>query len=95
MASTISIACTPSSPATSGLRPLAMASPKSRNWRSNGSSEIAIGSLAPFERQFLDFGDAIAKGRPPLVSGEEGYQALEVVEAVYRSCRTGQKVVLG
>jgi predicted dehydrogenase len=51
-------------------------------------------SLEPFERQFLDFGDAIAKGRKPLVSGEEGYQALEVVEAVYRSCRTGEKVVL-
>src|ERR1035438_4954417 len=47
MASTISMACTPSSPATSGLRPLAMASPKSRNCRSKGSSEIAMGSLAP------------------------------------------------
>ena len=32
--------------------------------------------------------------RKPLVSGEEGLQALEVVEAVYRSCRTGMKVAL-
>jgi predicted dehydrogenase len=51
-------------------------------------------SLEPFERQFLDFGDAISKGRKPQCSGEEGYQALEVVEAIYRSCRSGEKVVL-
>jgi predicted dehydrogenase len=51
-------------------------------------------SLEPFERQFRDFGDSISAGRKPLVAGEEGYQALEVVDAVYRSCRTGQKVTL-
>ena len=51
-------------------------------------------SLEPFERQFLDFGDAIAKRRKPRVAGEEGYQALEIVDAVYRSCRTGEKVTL-
>ena len=51
-------------------------------------------SLEPFERQFLDFGDAIAKGRKPLVAGEEGYQALELVDAIYRSCRSGEKVRL-
>jgi predicted dehydrogenase len=51
-------------------------------------------SLEPFERQFLDFGDAIAKGRKPMVSGEEGVQAMEIVDAIYRSCRTGEKVSL-
>jgi predicted dehydrogenase len=50
--------------------------------------------LESFERQFLDFGDAIAKGRKPLVSGEEGYQALELVEAIYRACQSGEKVIL-
>ena len=60
----------------------------------SGASEPMAISREPFGRQFLDFADAIAKGRKPLVSGEEGYQALEVVDAVYRSCRTGQKVVL-
>jgi len=60
----------------------------------SGASDPMAISLAPFERQFLDFGDAIRHGRQPRVSGEEGYQALEVVDAVYRSCRTGQKVVL-
>ena len=47
-----------------------------------------------FERQFLDFGDAIRTGRKPRVAGEEGYQALEIVDAVYRSCRTREKVTL-
>ena len=60
-----------------------------------GASDPMAISLEPFERQFLDFADAIAKGRKPLVAGEEGYQALELVDAVYRSCRSGDKVVLG
>ena len=51
-------------------------------------------SVAPFERQFLDFADAIAKGRKPLVAGEEGVQAMEIVDAVYRSCRAGERVSL-
>jgi len=67
--------------------------PVSKEVASGASDPMAI-SLEPFERQFLDFGDAIAKGRKPLVSGEEGYQALELVDAVYRSCRTGEKVRL-
>jgi predicted dehydrogenase len=60
----------------------------------SGASDPMAISLAPFERQFLDFGEAIRKDRKPAVSGEEGYQALEIVDAVYRSCRTGEKVVL-
>ncbi len=67
--------------------------PVSKDVASGASDPMAI-SLEPFERQFLDFGDAIANGRKPLVSGEEGYQALELVDAVYRSCRSGEKVVL-
>jgi UDP-N-acetyl-2-amino-2-deoxyglucuronate dehydrogenase len=61
----------------------------------SGSSDPMAISLEPFERQFLDFGEAIRKGRKPLVSGIEGCQALEIVDAVYRSCRSGEKVVLG
>jgi predicted dehydrogenase len=67
--------------------------PVVREAASGASDPMAI-SLTPFERQFRDFGDAIAAGRQPLVSGEEGYRALELVDAVYRSCRTGEKVVL-
>jgi UDP-N-acetyl-2-amino-2-deoxyglucuronate dehydrogenase len=60
----------------------------------SGASDPMAISLEPFERQFLDFGDAIAKRRKPMVAGEEGYQALELVDAIYRSCRTGEKVAL-
>ena len=67
--------------------------PVERDVASGASDPMAI-SLAPFERQFLDFGAAIRDGRKPLVSGEEGCHALELVEAIYRSCREGAKVVL-
>ncbi|HLJ14515.1 MAG TPA: Gfo/Idh/MocA family oxidoreductase [Bryobacteraceae bacterium] len=67
--------------------------PLAKDVASGASDPMAI-SLTPFERQFLDFAEAIRTGRPPLVSGEEGYRALEVVLSVYRSCREGQKVTL-
>jgi UDP-N-acetyl-2-amino-2-deoxyglucuronate dehydrogenase len=67
--------------------------PVAKDVASGASDPMAI-SLEPFERQFLDFGDAIAKGRKPLVAGEEGCEALEVVDAIYRSCRSGEKVTL-
>jgi len=67
--------------------------PIERDVQSGASDPMAI-SLVPFERQFLDFGEAIREGRKPLVSGEEGFQALELVEAIYQSCRQGSKVVL-
>ena len=60
----------------------------------SGASDPMAISLEPFERQFRDFAEAIRTGRKPLVAGEDGCQALEIVEAVYQSCRTGRKVVL-
>src|SRR5579884_1109718 len=53
--------------------------PVERDVASGASDPMAI-SLTPFERQFRDFGEAIEKGRRPLVAGEGGYQALEIVE---------------
>jgi len=67
--------------------------PVAQNVASGASDPMAI-SLEPFERQFRDFGEAIEQGRKPLVAGEEGLQALEIVDAVYRSCRTGDKIIL-
>jgi UDP-N-acetyl-2-amino-2-deoxyglucuronate dehydrogenase len=67
--------------------------PVAKEVASGASDPMAI-SLEPFERQFRDFADAIRNKRKPLVGGEEGYEALELVDAVYRSCRTGEKVVL-
>ena len=68
--------------------------PLARDIASGASDPMAI-SLEPFERQFRDFGEAISTGRQPLVGGEEGYQALEIVMGVYESCRTGRTVKLG
>jgi UDP-N-acetyl-2-amino-2-deoxyglucuronate dehydrogenase len=67
--------------------------PVDREVASGASDPMAI-SLAPFERQFIDFGDAIRSGRKPLSSGEDGCRALEVVSAVYDSCRSGHTVRL-
>ena len=60
----------------------------------SGSSDRLAISLTPFERQFLDFGKVICTGRKPLVSGEDGYRAPELVLAAYRSCREGRVVSL-
>ncbi len=68
--------------------------PVEREVMSGSSDPMAI-PLTPFERQFRDFGDAIKTGRKPLVSGEDGYRALEFVTSAYRSAREGRKVTLG
>jgi predicted dehydrogenase len=67
--------------------------PLARDVASGASDPMAI-SLAPFERQFRDFGDAIRDNRQPVSSGEEGVRALELVVGIYNSCRTGEKVRL-
>jgi predicted dehydrogenase len=59
--------------------------------QSGASNPMAI-SLLPFERQFLDFAAAIREDRNPLVSGEEGYRTLAVVDAVYRSCGSQKQI---
>jgi UDP-N-acetyl-2-amino-2-deoxyglucuronate dehydrogenase len=64
--------------------------PVSHQASSGASDPLAI-SLEPFERQFLDFADAIRSGRAPAVSGRDGLLALEVVDAIYRACRSGER----
>ena len=68
--------------------------PLAREVASGASDPMAI-SLEPFERQFLDFGEACRTGRVPVSSGNDGLRALEVVEAIYQSCRQGKPVRLG
>lgn len=68
--------------------------PVDREVASGASDPMAI-SLAPFERQFKDFGDAIKEGRRPVSAGDDGLLALEVVESIYNSCRTGVPVRMG
>ena len=68
--------------------------PLSKEVMSGASDPMAI-SLAPFERQFLNFGEACHQGATLLVSGEDGYRALEFVLSAYQSCRTGERIVFG
>lgn len=56
----------------------------------SGASDPMAISTVPFERQFLDFGEAIRSGRKPVVSGEEGYHAVELVTSIYASCASGE-----
>ena len=44
----------------------------------------------PHRDQLLDFCDAVREGRPPLVDGVAGRQAVAVVTAIYASARTGR-----
>lgn len=46
------------------------------------------------KRQLADIIEAIRSQRPPLVTGEEGRRALQIVLAVYESARSGQPVRL-
>ena len=59
-----------------------------------GAADPTAISVAPFERQFLDFGEAIRTGRKPMCSGPDGCRALEATLAIYRSCREGKPVRL-
>jgi len=59
----------------------------------SGSSDPMAISLTSFERQFQDFADAVRHNREPVVNGEEGYRALEVVLRIYQSCRSNSSDV--
>ena len=67
--------------------------PIQKNVASGSSDPMAI-SLVSFERQFLDFAEAIKTEQTPSVDGEQGYRALEAVLAIYQSCREGRSVEL-
>ena len=58
----------------------------------SGASDPMAISLAPFERQLRDFGEACKARRAPAISGPDGYRALQVVTSVYQSCREGRKI---
>ncbi|HXF11746.1 MAG TPA: Gfo/Idh/MocA family oxidoreductase [Terriglobales bacterium] len=68
--------------------------PLAQNIASGSSDPMAI-SVTTFERQFRDFADAIRQRREPLVNGEEGYRALQVVLGIYESCREQKSIRIG
>jgi glucose-fructose oxidoreductase len=53
-----------------------------------------IGKRDQFAPQLLYFSDCIQKNREPEPSGEEGLQDVRIVEALYKSAKTGQAVRL-
>jgi UDP-N-acetyl-2-amino-2-deoxyglucuronate dehydrogenase len=58
----------------------------------SGASDPMAISVVPFERQIQDFAAACESGRSPLIAGEDGYEALQLVSAIYDSCRTNRPV---
>ncbi len=67
--------------------------PISKGSESGASDPMAI-SLAPFERQMLDFAQACAVGKAGLCSGEEGYRALQLVQSIYEACAERRVMVV-
>jgi predicted dehydrogenase len=61
---------------------------------SSGASDPMAISLASFERQFHDFGQAIRSKRTPLIDGHEGYRALQVILGIYESCRENKLITI-
>ncbi|MFA4886296.1 MAG: gfo/Idh/MocA family oxidoreductase, partial [Desulfotomaculaceae bacterium] len=41
-----------------------------------------------------DMAEAVLTGRKPLVDGNEGRKALEIILAIYKSCALGQEVII-
>lgn len=58
----------------------------------SGASDPMAIATASLERQLLDFGEACKANRAPLVSGIDGYRALQLVTSIYDSCRTERQV---
>jgi glucose-fructose oxidoreductase len=58
------------------------------------SSRKRIGKRDQFAPQLLYFSDCIQKNRDPEPSGEEGLQDVRIVEALYKSAKTGRAVTL-
>jgi UDP-N-acetyl-2-amino-2-deoxyglucuronate dehydrogenase len=61
------------------------------------STAVAGPALASHEHhraQLADVLAALAAGRPPAVTGEDGRRAVELVDGVYRSAAAGRPVAL-
>ena len=46
------------------------------------------------KRQIADFLAAVAKGENPFIDGNEGKKAVAIIEAVYRSARSGERIFI-
>lgn len=55
---------------------------------------VTPGGLRPHVALLEDFARSIAAGAPAPIPGEEGLAGLQVIEAAYRSARTGKRIVI-
>ena len=55
--------------------------------QSSASSDPMAITTQNMERQFMDFGEACKAGRAPLISGMDGYRALQAATSIYESCK--------
>jgi UDP-N-acetyl-2-amino-2-deoxyglucuronate dehydrogenase len=60
----------------------------------HSSSSPVVADASAHRRVIEDFINAIRTGRPPACDGREGRKGVELVEAIYRSARTGGAVAL-
>lgn len=58
----------------------------------SGASDPMAIAIDNLKRQFQDFGEACKTGRAPLVDGQQGMQALQIVLAAYEAARDGKIV---
>lgn len=63
--------------------------------KAGGSADPAAIATAGHLRQIQDMVDAVRENREPLVNGEEGRKAVEIILAIYESARTRREVRLG
>ena len=59
-----------------------------------GASDPMAISFEKHRRQIQDFIDAIEENREPVVNGEEGRKALEIIIGIYTSSKEGKPVEL-
>jgi len=59
------------------------------------SSEVNVEKAEPLERELSDFADAVARRRPPLVSGENARGALALAELVREAIAEHRRAVEG
>lgn len=60
----------------------------------SGASDPMAIPIENLKRGFADFAQAVEQGTEPLITGEEGYRALQIVLGVYESAREGRPVRL-
>jgi UDP-N-acetyl-2-amino-2-deoxyglucuronate dehydrogenase len=72
-----------------GLEP-----PPTEGPASAGVQSPQLASHEHHRAQLADVLAAIDEGRPPLVTGEDGLRAVELVDGVYQSARSGRAILL-